>query len=81
MFGDAEFSPTSDRLLIASADNSTSLWNLAPFEKIADLDVPGAARSHDWSARGTRIVTRSSDGEAALWDERQWDQTGSVQLV
>ena len=68
MFGDAEFSPTSDRLLIASADNSTSLWNLAPFEKIADLDVPGAARSYDWSARGTRIVTRSSDGEAALWD-------------
>ncbi len=65
----AAFSPDSTRLVTASDDGTTRVWNAADGQLIAELkghtgDVNSAAFSPD----GTRLVTASRDQTARVWN-------------
>ena len=63
------FSDDGSRLVTASEDGTTRLWNTATAAPIgAPLPHPGAIRAVALSPDGARLVVAGDDGTARLWD-------------
>jgi hypothetical protein len=73
----ATFSPSGDRILTASYDNTARLWDARTGAQILVFHHDGAVNCAAFSPSGDRIVTASNDNTARLWDAR----TGAQILV
>ncbi|MGE3312786.1 MAG: protein kinase family protein [Limisphaerales bacterium] len=62
------FSPDSDRLVTATADNAAVVWDVARGREILRLPHSSGVYSAVFSPDGGRILTASMDGTARLWD-------------
>jgi WD40 repeat protein len=65
----AAFSPDSQRIVTASFDKTTRLWDAATGNEITLLQGHiGWVNSAEFSPDGERILTAAEDGTARLWD-------------
>jgi WD40 repeat protein len=65
----AAFSPDGTRIVTASEDNSTRIWDATTAQEIAILLGHAASvNSAAFSPDGTRIVTASEDNSTRIWD-------------
>lgn len=67
---DVLFSPASDRLLVATADNDLLLYDLATGERIAQCWLAGGAAALSFSPAGDQLVTVGGEQRVYLWDAR-----------
>src|SRR5262249_9667489 len=65
------FSPDGRLLLVASRDDSVSVWDLARGERQLELrGRHGGIRAAEFSADGTWVATGSQDGTLRAWPVR-----------
>lgn len=65
----AEFSPTGDRVVTASQDNTAKLWNVKNGSLIATLGGhTGLVKTARFNVTGDKIVTASWDSTAKIWN-------------
>ena len=76
---DISFSPGGDRLVIASTNNTASVWDTATWQSLAILSGhTNTVRSANFRPDGEYIVTASFDNTARVWDAK----TGrSIQIL
>jgi WD40 repeat protein len=77
----ADFSPDGARIITASNDRTTRVWDAATGKEIAVLrGHEGSVRSAVFSPDGAGVVTASEDRTARLWDVR-FATSSTQQLV
>ena len=65
----AAFSPSGDRIVTASFDNTARIWNARDGSEIAVLKGhQGALERATFSPDGSRVLTAARDGTARIWD-------------
>ncbi|NMF64636.1 nSTAND1 domain-containing NTPase [Brasilonema octagenarum] len=64
----ASFSPDGKRILTASEDNTTRLWDISGKQLVELKGHKGSINSASFSPDGKRILTASDDQTARVWD-------------
>ena len=66
----ARFSPTGDRVVTGSWDNSAKIWNARTGQALLKLERghTGYINATVFSPNGRQVLTASDDGTAKLWD-------------
>ncbi|MBK8979994.1 MAG: protein kinase [Planctomycetes bacterium] len=76
------FSPTSDRIVVASRDGAAYVWDVAePREPLHRLPHPAEISCAVFSPDGSRIATACRDNNAYLWDVRDGSEPRLIAVL
>ena len=78
----ATFSPSGDRIVTSSYDDTARIWDLSSGEETAVLrGHEGPVERAEFSPDGSRVITAARDGTARIWNAALGDQLFVLQPV